>query len=80
MHKSGSQARLSPMSRVNQNYEEQVKRIQITKDWKDKSVNQEKLEADKLEKFIEEEKMRAHFVANEIHHKQLEADRRRENI
>lgn len=61
-------------------YDEQVKRIQITKDWKEKSINQEILESDKLEKFIEVERMRSHFVAHEIHLKQIEAEQRRLNL
>ena len=71
LKKNTSQASLhkSPNTKIGHIYNEQVSRIQITSDWKDKSIKQEKWESDKLEKFIEEEKMRSHFVANEINKK-----------
>ena len=54
--------------------------MQITDDWKDACIQQEMDEIEKLEKFIQEEKARAHQVAEGINRKMIEAEKRRENL
>lgn len=55
-------------------YAMQQTRIQITKDWRDACVNQEIEESQKLERFIEEERARAHQIAYALKVKQEQTE------
>lgn len=55
----------------------QKTRIQITSDWKDTCINQELAEIEKLEKFVSEERVRSHAVAQSLLTKQAELEKRR---
>lgn len=64
----------SPNSKVAIGYAVQQTRIQITKDWRDACVNQEIEESQKLERFIEEERARAHQIAYSLKVKQEQTE------
>ena len=51
---------VSNVDRIAENYNNQLTRIQITSEWKDACIQQEIDEVEKLEKFIQEERIRAH--------------------
>lgn len=59
----------SPEKLVKQ-YEDQFIRVQITDEWKDKSIQQEIEEAEKLERILEEERDKAQYMAYQIYQKQ----------
>ena len=65
---------------VQDGFHQQKKRIQITSEWKDACINQEIQEVEKLEKFIQEERLRAHSVAENLLKKQQELEDRRKNL
>lgn len=71
---------LSPNPKISENYAEQQHRIQITSNWKEYSISKEQYESSKLERFIIEERHRAHHVAQNLQIKQQEAEARRENL
>ena len=66
--------------RIAHNYQQQTSRIQITSDWRDTCIQQEVEEINKLEKFMEIERARAHHVAQSLLIKQQEVEQKRENI
>ena len=70
----------SSPEKIAQNYKMQATRMQITEDWKDACIQHEIEEVEKLERFIEEERMRAHHVAHSLMMKQQEAEARRANL
>jgi hypothetical protein len=52
-------------------------RIQITDEWRDKSINQELEENEKLERILVEERDKAQYMAYQIYQKQLLTEQKR---
>lgn len=71
---------MSSPDKIADYYKKQQTRMQITEDWKDACLMHELQEVEKLERFVEEERQRAHNVAYGLMAKQQEAEARRANL